>query len=66
VLRSLVRECAESKPLASAACRVEFMTRRSGGMADAADSKSKSRVFVGGCVLLRNNFLAQFRPASSG
>src|SRR5579864_5131215 len=38
-MRSLDTEGPPSKPLACGACRVESKTRRSGGMADAADSK---------------------------
>ena len=36
----------DGKALACAACRVESRTRRSGGMADAADSKSVGRKAV--------------------
>src|ERR1700730_7980083 len=46
IMRSLDTEGPVSKTLASAACRVESRTRRSGGMADAADSKSVGRKAV--------------------
>src|SRR5882757_2296728 len=45
-LRSVVRERPASKALASVACRVESRASRSGGMADAADSKSVGRKAV--------------------
>jgi hypothetical protein len=42
MMRSVDIECLSSKALACGACRVESRTRRSGGMADAADSKTES------------------------
>src|ERR1700688_2340393 len=45
-MRSVDTQCPSSKALACAACRVESKTRRSGGMADAADSKSVGRKAV--------------------
>src|ERR1700674_2841014 len=45
-MRSLDMERPPSKALACGACRVESKTRRSGGMADAADSKSVGRKAV--------------------
>ena len=46
VLRSVNRESAPSKALATDACRVESRTCRSGEMADALDSKSSGRKAV--------------------
>src|ERR1700680_4566120 len=46
VMRSVDTERPPSKALACGACRVESRTRRSGGMADAADSKSVGRKAV--------------------
>jgi hypothetical protein len=46
VMRSVDTQRPSSKALAGGACRVESRTRRSGGMADAADSKSVGRKAV--------------------
>ena len=57
VMRSVDMPRPSSKALAGGACRVESRTRRSGGMADAADSKFISSDFLSAFVFTANHAL---------